>query len=83
MSLGKPVLCYLNERFAPVHPEWAECPIVNTNPETIADNLRRLASDPELRAELSRRGPRYAEKYHSLRAVGAKLDAIYRELWAR
>lgn len=82
MALGKPVLCYLNDRFALHHPEWAECPIVNTNPETIADNLRRLAADPELRAELGSRGPAYAEKHHSLRAVGAKLDAIYRELWA-
>lgn len=82
MALGKPVLCYLNERFAPHHPEWGECPIVNTNPETIADNLRKLIADPELRRDLGRRGPAYAEKHHSLRAVGAKLDAIYRELWA-
>jgi glycosyltransferase involved in cell wall biosynthesis len=81
MSLAKPVLCYLNERFAPHHPEWAECPIVNTNPDTIAENLRRLAADPQLRADLGRRGPEYAEKYHSLRAVGARMDAIYRELW--
>jgi glycosyltransferase involved in cell wall biosynthesis len=83
MALGKPVLCYLNDRFAPHHPEWAECPIMNTTPETIGDNLRRLAADPELRAELGRRGPPYAEKHHSLRAVGSKLDGIYRELWAR
>jgi glycosyltransferase involved in cell wall biosynthesis len=83
MSLGKPVLCYLNERFAPHHPEWAECPIVNTSPEQIAANLRRLAEDRELRAELGRRGPPYAEKHHSLRAVGSQLDGIYRELWAR
>jgi glycosyltransferase involved in cell wall biosynthesis len=83
MALGKPVLCYLNDRFAPHHPEWAECPIVNTSPETIAANLRRLVEDPELRAGLGRRGPPYAEKHHSLRAVGAKLDGVYRELWAR
>ena len=80
MSLGKPVLCYLNERFAPHHPEWAECPIVNTSPETLVENLRRLVQDAELRAELGRLGPAYAEKYHSLRAVGARLDAIYRSL---
>jgi glycosyltransferase involved in cell wall biosynthesis len=80
MALGKPVLCYLKERFAPYHPEWHECPIVNTNPDTIAANLRRLAEDPELRAELGRRGPPYVEKYHSLRSVGAQLDAIYRSL---
>jgi glycosyltransferase involved in cell wall biosynthesis len=83
MALGKPVLCYLNERFAPHHPEWAECPILSTTPETIGANLRRLAAEPELRGELGRRGPPYADKYHSLRAVGAQLDGIYRELWAR
>ncbi|MBD0329634.1 MAG: nuclear transport factor 2 family protein, partial [Thermoleophilia bacterium] len=81
MALGKPVLCYLNERFAPYHPEWHECPILNTSPAAIADNLRRLAADPELRRELGRRGPPYVEKYHSLRSVGADLDTIYRSLW--
>jgi len=81
MALGKPVLCYLNDRFAPYHPEWAECPIVNTNPETISTNLRRLAVDSELRAEIGRRGPAYANEYHSLRAIGARMDAIYRGLW--
>ena len=81
MALGKPVLCYLNERFARHHPEWRECPIVNTNPETIASSLRRLAADPDMRRELGRRGPPYVEKYHSLRAVGAQFDGIYRSLW--
>jgi glycosyltransferase involved in cell wall biosynthesis len=82
MALGKPVLCYLNDRFRPYHPEWEECPIVNTSPETIANNLRRLAADRELRRELGRRGPPYVRKYHSLEAVGAMMDRIYRRLWA-
>jgi hypothetical protein len=81
MALGKPVLCYLNERFAPYHPEWAECPILSTTPETIAPTLRRLASDQHLRRELGRRGPPYVEKYHSFRAVGQQFDGIYRRLW--
>jgi glycosyltransferase involved in cell wall biosynthesis len=80
MALGKPVLCYLNDRFAPYHPEWGECPLVNTAPDTIGENLRRLL-DPRLRQEIGARGPAYAAKYHSLQAVGAQLDAIYRSLW--
>ena len=80
MSLGKPVFCYLNERFAPYHPEWAQCPLVNTNPDTIAENLRRLL-DPKLRRELGARGPAYVDRYHSLRAVGARFDELYRSLW--
>ena len=81
MALGKPVLCYLNERFARYHPEWAECPIVNTNPDTIVDDLRRLVLDADLRAELGRRGPAYVQRHHSLERVGAQMDEIYRRLW--
>jgi glycosyltransferase involved in cell wall biosynthesis len=82
MALGKPVLCYLNDRFRPFHPEWEECPIVNTNPDTIAANLRLLVRDSELRRELGRRGPAYVRKHHSLEAVGTLMDGIYRRLWA-
>jgi glycosyltransferase involved in cell wall biosynthesis len=81
MALGKPVLCYLKERYAAYHPEWAECPIVNTNPDTLVENLRRLAQDPDLRRELGRRGPTYVAAHHGLDRVGAQMDAIYRSLW--
>jgi glycosyltransferase involved in cell wall biosynthesis len=81
MALGKPVVCYLNERFARHHPEWASCPIVSANPDTLVDELRRLVTDPALRAELGRRGPDYVREVHSPEAVGAQLDAIYRRLW--
>jgi glycosyltransferase involved in cell wall biosynthesis len=81
MALGKPVLCYLNERFYDYHPEWNECPIVSTNPETLVENLRRLVLDRELRAHLGRKGPPYVAKYHSLKSVGRQMDGIYRCLW--
>ena len=81
MALGKPVLCYLNERFARHHPEWRECPIVSATPDTLADELRRLVTDAGLRRDLGRRGPWYVRRYHSLEAVGAQLDDIYRRLW--
>jgi glycosyltransferase involved in cell wall biosynthesis len=81
MALGKPVLCYLNPRFEPLHPEWAECPIVRADPDTLVDELRRLVVDPERRRSFGSRGPAYVRKYHSLASVGARMDAIYRELW--
>jgi glycosyltransferase involved in cell wall biosynthesis len=83
MALGKPVLCYLNPRFAPQHPEWQRCPIVNANPDTLQDELRRLVTDASLRRELGARGPAYVRDVHSLEAVGARLDEIYRRLWRR
>ena len=81
MALGKPVLCYLNPRFEPFHPEWAECPILSADPDTLVEELRRLVLDPELRKSLGARGPDYVRKYHSLESVGARMDEIYRALW--
>jgi hypothetical protein len=77
------VLCRLDARFRPYHPEWEECPIVDADPDTLADKLRELVLDPARRRELGRRGPEYVQRYHSLEAVGATLDGIHRELWAR
>jgi glycosyltransferase involved in cell wall biosynthesis len=81
MALGKPVLCYLNPRFESFHPEWAECPIVSADPDTLAEELRKLVLDAELRRLLGGRGPEYVRKYHSLESVGTRMDEIYRALW--
>ena len=54
---------------------------MNTNPDTIAENLRRLVLDPALRRKLGRRGPPYVHKYHSLEAVGRQMDENYRRMW--
>jgi glycosyltransferase involved in cell wall biosynthesis len=83
MALGKPVLCHLNERFRAYHPEWSECPIVNADPDTLLDELRRLVLDPSRRRELGARGPAYVQRHHSLESVGATLDRIHREVWTR
>jgi glycosyltransferase involved in cell wall biosynthesis len=81
MALGKPVICFLNDRFKPHHPEWDECPIVSADPDGLEGALRRLVGDPALRHELGRRGPDYVRAYHSLESVGADMDAIYRRVW--
>jgi glycosyltransferase involved in cell wall biosynthesis len=81
MALGRPVVCYLNPRFAAQHPEWAEAPIVSATPDTILDELRRLVRDRALREELGGRGPDYVRRHHSLEAVGEQLASIYASLW--
>jgi glycosyltransferase involved in cell wall biosynthesis len=81
MALGKPVLCYLPGRLRRYHPEWNEAPIVNADPDSLTHELRRLVLDSGLRRDVGARGPAFVEKYHSLRATGAAMDAIYRRLW--
>jgi hypothetical protein len=81
MALGKPVIAYLPERLRRVHPEWEDAPIVDADPDTLADELRRLVEDPELRRRLGARGPQYVERVHGLTAVGTLMDGFYRRMW--
>jgi hypothetical protein len=81
MAVGRPVVCYLNPRFAAHHQEWGDAPIVSATPDTVLDELRRLVADARLRAELGARGPAYVRRNHSLEAVGAQLDSVYRRVW--
>ena len=81
MALGKPVLCYMPERLQGFHPEWKAAPIVNASPDELVDRLRELVESPELRQEIGSRGPEYVDDVHSLRAVGAAMDRVYRRLW--
>lgn len=81
MALGKPVVCYLNERFYDAHPEWSEAPIVSADPDSLKATLRGLVENADRRRELGARGPAYVRKYHSLESVGADLDRWYRQVW--
>lgn len=81
MALGKPVLCYLNSRFRPFHPEWDDCPIVSADPDTLVDELRALVLDADRRSALGRAGPDFVRRYHDLEAIGARMDAVWRALW--
>lgn len=57
-----------------------ECPIVAASVEMLTDVLRRLVTDPALRASLGRAGRQYAEKYHSYSMTRHLFGAIHRSL---
>jgi len=79
MALGKPVMSYLRKK--EYLPNWNECPIVNTNPENLYENLVMLIKDKSLREELGRKGRKYVEEVYSLEKVGERFDKIYKEIW--
>jgi glycosyltransferase involved in cell wall biosynthesis len=82
MAAGKPMLT----RMSPI-PEvlWTEalraCPLVDTNPENLRDQLRRLVSDPQLRRDLGAAGREFAVKYHSHGAVAREWEAVIDHAW--
>jgi hypothetical protein len=83
MAAGKPVLSNLDaisEVFQGTE-DLTECPIVNTNPERLTDDLRRLVTSPELRAELRRADLSYVRRYHSYEAVAEGWSAIVEFAW--
>lgn len=84
MASAKPVLCYLRPDLLELYTLFSfagECPLVNTPPLEIKERLRELIHDAERRRRLGVAGRRYVEDHHSLEAVGAWLDEIYRSLW--
>jgi glycosyltransferase involved in cell wall biosynthesis len=85
MSLGRPVLSNLSDDFyyASFRGETGleECPIVDTTPDRIKDNLRRLIADDTLRRELGEAGRAYVLRHHSYEAVARMWTQIYRHVW--
>lgn len=84
MATAKPVLCFLRPDLVELYTLYSfagECPLVNTPPLEIKERLRELIHDPVRRRELGLAGRRYVEDHHSLDAVGAWLDGIYRRVW--
>jgi hypothetical protein len=79
MALGKPVMCYIRkpEQYL-LHPE--ECPIINTSPTTLKQDLRRLMTERKSLHETGRRGRAYIERHFSVPAFATRLGAAYREL---
>lgn len=83
MAMGKPVLCYLRADLERLYVdagviEEGEIPIINCEPCTVKDVIRRLVLDRDQVNEMGRRGPAYVRRRHSTDAVGAVFDRINR-----
>lgn len=79
MAFGKPVMCYLlPELFDLGLP--ADCPIVNTDPSNLEENLIRLLSDPQLRYETGVKSRKFAETYHNSKTIARELVTVFKEV---
>lgn len=78
MAFGKPVVCYINPVTGKSYPP--ELPVVDANPENIAEKLEILLKDAALRSELGRKGRAYVEKYHDDEKVVKNLVDTYRQV---
>ena len=77
MSFGKPVMCYIMpEVFQSGLP--LECPIVNSNPSNIKDQLEILIENGDLRNEIGKKSRAYMEKYHDADTIAPRLLEMYK-----
>lgn len=74
MSLGKPVICNINEELRKYRPEL---PIVHGEPKNLEAVLEELVRDKEKRNELGKKSMEYAAKYHHVEVVVDELLYLY------
>jgi glycosyltransferase involved in cell wall biosynthesis len=76
MSLGKPTVAYIMpgvyRNGTPV-----DCPVVNANPDNLAEKLTELIDDPELRYNIGVKSRRYVEAVHNADTLARQLLEIY------
>lgn len=78
MAFGKPVLCYLlPELFELGLP--LDCPIINTDPGNLKENLVRLLSNPELRFQTGIKSRNFVEEHHDSDKIAAQLVDIFND----
>jgi glycosyltransferase involved in cell wall biosynthesis len=78
MAFGKPVVCYINPEIGRDYPK--DLPIVNANPETIAEKLEELIGNSELRHKIGRKSREYVETYHDDRRIARDLVELYEKV---
>lgn len=77
MALGRPVICYLRPGVALANLE--NCPVVQADPDTIKDVLRRLAREREALAEIGARSRDYVVRNYSIDVFARRLASLYVE----
>jgi glycosyltransferase involved in cell wall biosynthesis len=82
MSAGRPVVSNLSWMADDLRAALADCPIVDATPETLADRLRTLVTDPGLRARLGPASREYVLRRHSYEAVGERWAELIDGVWA-
>lgn len=76
MALGKPVIGYI--RGAWRRNQLHDIPVMQAEPETIYDVLKKVVTDKELREELGSKSRRYAEEVLSMNRVAEQLTGLYK-----
>jgi len=79
MAMSKPVICYLNKDALRLLPK--DTPIVNADPGTVKEALRRLIMDKKLRENLGAKGRQHVEEHHDTLKLAQQYIDLYKKDW--
>jgi hypothetical protein len=77
MARAKPVLCYVRSTDSVL--AAAECPLLQTRPETIEEVLRWCLNNRAALGSIGAQGRAYVERHHSIAAVAGRFSTLYDE----
>ncbi|MCB0402023.1 MAG: hypothetical protein KDD41_08055 [Flavobacteriales bacterium] len=79
MIYGKPVVCYLMDDLVQNH--YPDCPIVNANIDNLAEKLKGLIENKQLRIDLGKAGINYVKTNFDANVICDQMMDVYREIW--
>ncbi len=80
MRMGIPNMSYIREEFRASIPD---CPIINTTPATIYENLKHWIQRPDDLKRIGSEGPAFVQKYHDPDKVIRMMIDRYNAEWKR
>ena len=78
MALGNPVICNVKQKFIDMY--FKDLPIFNSLPLSLAEDLRILIEDSNLRKKLGENGRKYVEQMHDADKIAKQLIELYKSI---
>jgi glycosyltransferase involved in cell wall biosynthesis len=80
MALGRPTICFIRESYFK-HIDYGErIPIINAEPSTIYDVLKKIIQDKHLLPDIGKKSRAFVEDIHDLKKLTKTLIDIYNNL---
>lgn len=78
MALGKPVICYINEKMRTYYPK--DLPIISADVKNIKNKIEYLIKNQDYLKQLGLKGRKYVEQYHDINILKYKILEIYKAI---
>ncbi|MDP2683939.1 MAG: hypothetical protein Q8P20_02675 [bacterium] len=79
MALGKPVICYLDDRISHLVPFYNDIPIINANPQTLYKKIEFFINHPQELAIIGKKSRQFVERIHNPKTIAKTVVRYYQK----